>query len=493
VVETDMESQVDADIIQSMRMTVCRMKADLTSAFVQAQHEQHVQLLGDSKKRFQSGRFVNQSFLRCADTDSGAESEVSPALISQRSEKGVSHVAFHLLEYDRWLAVLSSVMPEYQVILPTYAPRLLATSTMEGAELTVKGRPVNFMRWLDRFQVTIAYENYDDFKRDILQRVFKQIKAKSSHMSLSDVLSYFDPNDDGTMRITDVAFVLRKLNLGLPERQLQQLVYELGFVDSAEEVEPVKVLALLLNGLSNFQKGAISSGKNGDPNSSPGQAPKLEAVRNLLQANKSLVSKALGGESMAHLFSRADSDDGNLSYEEAKHVLVKLIEVCGGTSEVRLVDLDELVRTIDFDGDGTVTFMEFVAAFGLTEPSLCFSGGVDTDAEDITSHLAEGIIQQICSALYDRSHALQKAFIYLDEEGGGWLPVADFENALLLVLSGSGSEADKARQVMMAPQIKDLVVSLKRSHMANPNKDTSEIDYMLFIQSFRVIDSVLEV
>ena len=60
-------------------------------------------------------------------------------------------------------------------------------------------------------------------------------------MSMADVLSYFDPNNDGAMRITDVAHVLRGLQLGLPERQLQQLVYELGFVDEHEEVEPVEV------------------------------------------------------------------------------------------------------------------------------------------------------------------------------------------------------------------------------------------------------------
>ena len=43
-------------------------------------------------------------------------------------------------------------MPEYQAILPAYAPRLLATSTEEDAEKAVKGKSVNFMRWLDRFQ-----------------------------------------------------------------------------------------------------------------------------------------------------------------------------------------------------------------------------------------------------------------------------------------------------------------------------------------------------
>ena len=48
--------------------------------------------------------------------------------------------------------------------------------------------------------------------------MLEQIKAKTSGMSMADVLSYFDPKNDGALRITDVANVLRDLQLGLPER-----------------------------------------------------------------------------------------------------------------------------------------------------------------------------------------------------------------------------------------------------------------------------------
>ena len=103
-----------------------------------------------------------------------------------------------------------------------------------------------------------------------------------------------------------------------------------------------------------------------------------------------------------------------------------------------------------------------------------------------------------------------KAFIFLDEKGEGWLPLEDFESALLLVLSPgadgqheeqrgeqSGEHAQQAKQedqVMMAAQVKDLVASLKRSHMVNPLKDlqSPEIDYNMFIQSFTVIDTLLD-
>ena len=54
--------------------------------------------------------------------------------------------------------------------------------------------------------------------------------------------------------------------------------------------------------------------------------------------------------------------------------------------------------------------MEFVAAFGL---AFCPRLDDDTDAQDISSPLADEMMQQICSALYDRTHALQKALIHL--------------------------------------------------------------------------------
>jgi len=99
---------------------------------------------------------------------------------------------------------------------------------------------------------------------------------------------------------------------------------------------------------------------------------------------------------MVHLFSQAD---GYLSYAETKTVLKQLIEACGSTSDVGFNDLNDIVHYVDYDCDGKVTFMEFVAAFGLTESSVCFIG-VDTDAEDMSLHLAEDMMQQICSALY---------------------------------------------------------------------------------------------
>jgi len=178
-------------------------------------------------------------------------------------------------------------------------------------------------------------------------------------------------------------------------------------------------------------------------------------------------------------------------------VLSQIIEVCGSSDNFSPEELDAICAHIDLSSDGNITFVEFIAAFGLSDAqrSNFASTTDDGDDSDTIAHLAEEMMQQICSSLYERSQALQKAFMYLDDRGDGWINIQDFEEALLLVLASGGKDAagkDADKQLLMAPQVKDLVASLRKSHLANPSRDPPEIDYNAFIQSFRVIDTVLD-
>ena len=489
LVEADEKEQMADEILHSIRMQICRVKAELISALVAAQTEA---LQESGKPRSASGRVqppTQSARLDRRGSDTGSTSSI-------RSEK--HHSFHHTIAYDAFIRVLSKTLPEYKShFTGVYGPRLLATAHGEEAERAVKGKPVNFMKWVDRFQVTIAYEQYADFKRGILERVFDNIMAKTRSMTMTSVLEYFDPSKDGTMRMDDVVNVLRDLDLGLPERQLQQLVFELGFIDPSEEVEPVELLTLLIHGLSNFKR--VSSAGDPHRHSQGGDVgSKLEGLRLTIQSNKAKVKEALGGETVQHLFLKADSDsDGYLSYEETKKVLSQIIEVCGSSDNFSPEELDAICAHIDLSSDGNITFVEFIAAFGLSDAqrSNFASTTDDGDDSDTIAHLAEEMMQQICSSLYERSQALQKAFMYLDDRGDGWINIQDFEEALLLVLASGGKDAagkDADKQLLMAPQVKDLVASLRKSHLANPSKDPPEIDYNAFIQSFRVIDTVLD-
>merc|ERR1740139_1782957 len=132
------------------------MKAELTSAFVLEQTQQN-QATADPRfgegaspnaaedaKPLRPRRSVSHSAGAGGGAGRGPPAEFGGGCLarsaSARTGKGVSHAALYLLEYVRWLKVLSSVLPEYQAILPAYAPRLLATSTDAGAEAAVRGR-----------------------------------------------------------------------------------------------------------------------------------------------------------------------------------------------------------------------------------------------------------------------------------------------------------------------------------------------------------------
>ena len=143
-----------------------------------------------------------------------------------------------------------------------------------------------------------------------------------------------------------------------------------------------------------------------------------------------------------------------------------------------------LVAYIDGDNSGSVTFLEFVAALGLVEDvastrwvgchmrvgrrcHMRAGGGVPhptpptptppvtrppippphhgSDLEETSSSLSESglsllIMQQICTALYQLDHSLQKAFIRIDQRGEGWLEPDKFARALQLVASIPGSD-----------------------------------------------------
>ena len=120
-------------------------------------------------------------------------------------------------------------------------------------------------------------------------------------------------------------------------------------------------------------------------------------------------------------------------------------------------------------------------------------------------------MRHVCSALYERQHALLRAFNYLDVSGDGYISVADFEQAILLVMThvrprgrhdagaeraskrGAAVDGDGARHAELhgidSSQVAALVDSLKGSHLLIESKDPPQVDYLAFIQAFEVVDT----
>lgn len=91
--------ETDGDILRSMLTELCRHKAKLMLAFLDAENQLANEPGGKTTKR-------------------------------------------HELPYHNWLSVLCKVFPVYASLWREYAPKL-----------TDQGAPVLYRRWLDRFQV----------------------------------------------------------------------------------------------------------------------------------------------------------------------------------------------------------------------------------------------------------------------------------------------------------------------------------------------------
>ena len=291
--------------------------------------------------------------------------------------------------------MLEEKLPEYSVLWRQYASKLQATSS-DGGDEPVAGDPIAYLQWLDRFQVTL-----DDFTPpssppstppftppsrpipgDPRLRQVRVVRARGAlrpvpqaaraHQPLNgrgalshlpppsppihtppsspshshphivtplQVLSYFDPDNDGVVRLQELHSALRKLDLGLSRSQLNQLVLSLGYTLGDEEVEPVEIIRGLLAAVAPAtKKGSLSysgemplakgesatpiSGATTKRNTSPGVGDgdssytlarrasavldmKVKRLRDLIMRHKADVTRSFGADGIKELFQKA--------------------------------------------------------------------------------------------------------------------------------------------------------------------------------------------
>ena len=298
-----------------------------------------------------------------------------------------------------------------------------------------------------------------------------------------------------------------------------------------EHVEPLEAITLLLEKIgpavrrAKREKLAATRGGGGD---GAAMEAKLGALRGMIRANMSATVKALGSSAAQQIFERADADgNGVPSRDEATKLLMELQAAsAGGEGGAVLATADEITAIlahVDIDGNGTISFVEFLIAFGLEEepsPAAAPAAGLHkrasgtniADAPCASEGALDGdslesqIAQSISGRLYERIHALQRAFTYLDVEGHGWIAAKDFEHAISLVMEkipprpppgtshlqhGSpqppSASAGEAEQLVSGGSIASLVASLADSSLSDGQSPPS-IDYCGFVQAFVVRD-----
>ena len=227
--------------------------------------------------------------------------------------------------------------------------------------------------------------------------------------------------------------------------------------------------------------------------------------------------------------------NGVLSRTEATDLLMELQAASGSapSASVSAEEVADVLDLVDADGNGSISFVEFLVAFGLnddadtapapsaeldryshtqnatsafalTPQSGKSAAGCDRVPSGHHVDLVTQIAQNVCAAIYERLHALQRAFSYLDVDGHGWINAKDFEHAIALVLdrvpphgmdllqnnateSKTSKEDDEDTHVVSGTDIATLVGSLAESSLAD-GKSPPSIDYCGFVQAFVVRD-----
>ena len=117
---------------------------------------------------------------------------------------------------------------------------------------------------------------------------------------------------------------------------------------------------------------------------------KLRRLGALLRANMAKTVDTMGASSKINaIFANADADgNGVLSRKEATSLLMELQTAVASSGEVVVEDEAEceaLVSHVDIDGNGCISFVEFLVAFGLSDGH---------DVEDVRISLAQDVRRQ---------------------------------------------------------------------------------------------------
>jgi len=546
VEEEDQGQQTDDDIMHQLLAELCKCKGALITAFIAAAKAEHVKEAPPRQEgpSGPSGQKTVGAIRRGQSQAVALHAVGGPSSASTGSEASLKgEEVSHKVSYETWEATLVAAFPKYAALWKQYGPRLVGAAAYPPLART-GGRPVAdckvaYMQFLDRFQVQIAYETFGSFHQALLGRLYLKLLERTRQMPMKELFAYFDPDHSGGVESTELESALTQLDLGLTKQQLQQLILTLGFENGDEVVEPFQAISLLLEriapvirlsahtagglGKRTASKRLGSSNFELAPEKRAALDAKLRTLAGAIQSKMSVVMAAVGSETVQSIFAKADADgSGVLSMEEAVNLMreiqsvVEMDEPVASTPE----ELEDLVRFIDLDGNGQISFVEFLMAFGTTvaamsDASLKSKNGLlsapDGEAKDA---IVEGVIRQICSALYERMHLLQRAFNYLDVNGDGWVPVADFEHAITLVMQlpstpkrkrqeaaaaaaapapapATESEAPSDHGKVEASQIEALVASMRGSALLDDLREPPMIDWTGFIKAFEVIDTDL--
>ena len=274
-----------------------------------------------------------------------ADSLMSDDILVKMKELVAEHKRRLLLHYetkdrgdgcvsiDAWLGGLRAIVGDF---LPW--EQMIDDLVVTEADGSVKYRP-----FLSRYRVS---HNDDGWQARLLSKLYSELAAKD----LTGTLSFFDVNKDGVVTMDELLGVLRRFNFGIAEHSLDQLASRmLRGQPSMRTAELIDAFALEYRDL------------HGERTPPEWAAPLLQSVSRQCTVRP---------RDTVDLFRSFDTDgNGYISYDEFTKAMLTLGGGGGGgkaqdaaAKERMATMLADLAKWVDHDQSGSINYLEFCAA-----------------------------------------------------------------------------------------------------------------------------------
>lgn len=271
---------------------------------------------------------------------------------------------------------------------------------------------INYARFLERYKIEMP-KTEEQYLEAVVEKVYEKLVVLCS--DLEEAYKLFDVNEDGTVEYKEFVAALKKLDLGLTEQQLYNLMghidtdkdSHINFAEFAGRFEVV------------LQK---MGGGTGD------EVPlDAEMKRWVGQVGTALFK---GGAKAKEVFKRLDTDSsGTLSYDEFQ------VGLKGLGLDFTKEQAERIAKVIDTDNDGEIAWAEFIAAFKVRDRSAVpptpkgargGAGGAAEESGPWTAHAIDGVI----ALLYDYRVELAASFRLFDTDNSGKVSAEEFKKGL---------------------------------------------------------------
>jgi protein phosphatase len=366
----------------------------------------------------------------------------------------------------QWANALKTVL-SLDIPFLSYAHRLV--------EAEADGN-INYAKFIERFRIEMRPEDME-WQIKIVENVCEKLFEVCGN--IEQAFEIFDANSDGTIEYEEFSKTLKKLDLGLSDLQIFELMRDID-VNKDSQIELNEFLERFQVSFTMVKEKHDKSDtyeerirrRHSSFNMNPDEEPDWDDwTRDALGK----IGLAIYGQklSLPQAFAKFDeSESGWISYEEFAKALVIFDSTFSNAEALKLA------KAVDGNNSGRINYMEFVSAFKVADKGpkrrTSIKDGPDA-ATSSNSNWQMAVIQQVSNVLYQHRIQLRSAFRMFDTDNDGKVTAEEFQSGLKAI----NALLDNPLSEM---QVDQLMKSLDR------NGDGS-LDYKEFLEGFQIVDA----